>query len=64
MFFEKRDLSYGYDIINWIYIGNKSGPLSWRVGEILPSEEFTIRDDWIVWNRGLKKVQNELSPPI
>lgn len=43
IFFEKRHLSAGYDIINHIHSVSASGLIEPIVGNFFPSEEFIIK---------------------
>ncbi|XP_048372526.1 vomeronasal type-2 receptor 26-like [Sphaerodactylus townsendi] len=53
--FESGELSIGYDIINWVTFPNQSF-LEVKVGKILPSHEFFIREDTIVWSNRLQQM--------
>ncbi|XP_053120504.1 vomeronasal type-2 receptor 26-like [Hemicordylus capensis] len=53
--FEKGELSAGYDVINWVTFPNQSF-LKVHVGKILPSHEFSISEDAIVWNVRFKQI--------
>ncbi|XP_060137115.1 vomeronasal type-2 receptor 26-like [Zootoca vivipara] len=53
--FENKELSIGYDIINWVIFPNESY-IKVLVGRVLPSHMFSIMEDAIVWNKGLKQV--------
>ncbi|XP_066485773.1 vomeronasal type-2 receptor 26-like [Tiliqua scincoides] len=55
VFFTNGEFISGYDIINWITFSNQTF-LKVPVGMISPSQEFTISDDAIVWNKRLKQV--------
>ncbi|XP_066485786.1 vomeronasal type-2 receptor 26-like [Tiliqua scincoides] len=55
VFFTNGEFISGYDIINWITFPNQTF-LKVPVGMISPSQEFTISDDAIVWNKRLKQV--------
>uniref|UniRef100_A0A670JJT2 G-protein coupled receptors family 3 profile domain-containing protein n=1 Tax=Podarcis muralis TaxID=64176 RepID=A0A670JJT2_PODMU len=54
-FFEKKDLSIGYDIINWVTFPNETY-LKVLVGRVSSSQNFSIIKDAIVWNTRLKQV--------
>ncbi|KAJ6652595.1 hypothetical protein lerEdw1_011285 [Lerista edwardsae] len=54
--FEKRHSYVGFDIINHFIPNNASHHAIERIGEFFPSGVFTIRDDLITWNKGLKQV--------
>ncbi|XP_060137114.1 vomeronasal type-2 receptor 26-like [Zootoca vivipara] len=55
VFFEYKDLSIGYDIINWVTFPNESY-LKVLVGKVSSSQNFSIIKDAIVWNTRLKQV--------
>ncbi|XP_077774380.1 vomeronasal type-2 receptor 26-like [Podarcis muralis] len=53
--FENKELSIGYDIINWVIFPNESY-IKVLVGKVLPSQMFSIMENVIVWNQRLKQV--------
>ncbi|XP_066485779.1 vomeronasal type-2 receptor 26-like [Tiliqua scincoides] len=55
VFFKNGEFISGYDIINWITFPNQTF-LKVPVGMISASQEFSISDDAIVWNKRLKQV--------
>uniref|UniRef100_A0A8D0B5Z2 Receptor ligand binding region domain-containing protein n=1 Tax=Salvator merianae TaxID=96440 RepID=A0A8D0B5Z2_SALMN len=57
---ENGRLSVGYDIINWVMFPNASIHKV-QVGNILPSHEFTVAEDFITWNGRFKQVGSTIS---
>ncbi|XP_054849734.1 vomeronasal type-2 receptor 26-like [Eublepharis macularius] len=55
--FENGELLTGYDIVNWVTFPNQSF-LKVHVGKTSPSEEFTIKEDSIVWNTRFQQKGN------
>ncbi|XP_060137116.1 vomeronasal type-2 receptor 26-like [Zootoca vivipara] len=53
--FENKELSTGYDIINWVTFPNQSYQKV-MVGRVSSSQMFSIINDAIVWNRRLKEM--------
>nr|XP_028560132.1 vomeronasal type-2 receptor 26-like [Podarcis muralis] len=53
--FENKELSIGYDIINWVTFPNQSYQKV-RVGRVSSGQMFSIINDAIVWNRRLKEI--------
>ncbi|XP_078234874.1 vomeronasal type-2 receptor 26-like [Pogona vitticeps] len=53
--FENGGFPTGYDIINWVTFPNHSF-LKNKVGEISPSQTFSINEEAIEWHRTLKQV--------
>ncbi|XP_061448016.1 vomeronasal type-2 receptor 26-like [Rhineura floridana] len=56
--FENKELSIGYDIINWVTFPNQSFQKV-LVGSVSSSKLFSIIKDAIVWNRRLKQIYSE-----
>ncbi|XP_066485980.1 vomeronasal type-2 receptor 26-like [Tiliqua scincoides] len=55
--FANGELQTEYDIINWVTFPNRSF-LRVQVGTMSPHQEFTIREDAVVWNSRFKQVPN------
>uniref|UniRef100_A0ABM5GM26 Vomeronasal type-2 receptor 26-like n=1 Tax=Pogona vitticeps TaxID=103695 RepID=A0ABM5GM26_9SAUR len=53
--FENKGFPIGYDIINWVTFPNQTF-LKNKVGEISPSQTFSINEKAIVWHRTFQQV--------
>nr|XP_028560130.1 vomeronasal type-2 receptor 26-like [Podarcis muralis] len=51
--FENKEMSIGYDIINWVTFPNQSY-LKVLVGSVSSSQNFSIIQDAVVWNQRLR----------
>ncbi|XP_066485416.1 vomeronasal type-2 receptor 26-like [Tiliqua scincoides] len=50
-----EELSFGFDLINWIFFPNQS-VLAVRVGKISSDQHFTISDETIMWNSRFQQI--------
>ncbi|XP_066485414.1 vomeronasal type-2 receptor 26-like [Tiliqua scincoides] len=50
-----EELSFGFDLINWIFFPNKSF-LAVRVGKISSDQHFTISEETIMWNSRFQQI--------
>ncbi|XP_066485419.1 vomeronasal type-2 receptor 26-like [Tiliqua scincoides] len=50
-----EELSFGFDLINWIFFPNQSF-LAVRVGKISSDQHFTISEETIMWNSRFQQI--------